>query len=377
MKTQIPRVPVDLVSSQESTRRSNRDAFSELTQLIKEQGLLDRQPVYYTFKIVSTLAMLALSITFLAVVDIFWLQLLNAAFLAFVFGQIGFVGHDAGHLGIFRSVRGNQIIGLSVNFLISLSRTWWVTQHNQHHRTPNDLDQDPHTLIPILAFSEEKALRKRGPLRFMIRYQAFYFGPILALESMGIRLASTQFLLQLGKLKYILSEIPLMGLHFAVYFGLLFYFLTPGQVLAFTLVNQGLFGLYYGTVFAPNHKGMLILEKNNKLDFLRTQVLTTRNVRPNLFADFWYGGLNYQIEHHLFPMMPRKQLGKARIIIQAFCRRQGISYHETGTFQSYKEILSYMHRVSAPLRQGSGWEGKPQKALEEGLDARGNLSPGD
>ncbi len=77
--------------------------FFQLRQLIKSKGLLDKQPGYYTFKIVSTLALLAAAIAFLVIVDNFWLRLLDAVFLAMVFGQIGFVGHDAGHQAITRS----------------------------------------------------------------------------------------------------------------------------------------------------------------------------------------------------------------------------------------------------------------------------------
>jgi fatty acid desaturase len=338
--------------AEEKASNSSTNHYPELRRIIKEQGLLDKQPAYYCYKILSTLGLLALSLTLLVVVDNFWIQLANAAFLAFVFGQIGYLGHDAGHRGVFRSIRGNEIVGLGASFLISLSRTWWVTQHNQHHSTPNDLEQDPHTTLPILAFSQESARSKSRFMQFVVGYQAFYFVPLLLLEGLGIRLASIQFMLTRRKAKYLLFEPLLMGLHFMLYFGLLIYFLSPWQVLGFVLVHQGLFGLYYGLVFAPNHKGMLILDKNNPLDFLHTQVLTTRNVKPSLITDFWYGGLNYQIEHHLFPLMPRNRLGEARKIIKAFCLRHDISYYETGTLKSYREILAHLYQVSAPVR---GW----------------------
>jgi fatty acid desaturase len=351
---------IDLIGTQnseeaeEKANNSRTNHYPELRRIIKEQGLLDKQPVYYYYKILSTLGLLALSMTLLVVVDNFLLQLANAAFLAFVFGQLGYLGHDAGHRGVFRSIRGNEIIGLSVSFLVGLSRTWWVTQHNQHHSTPNDLELDPHTSLPLLAFSQESALGKSRLMRFVVGYQAFYFIPLLLLESLGIRLASIQFMWRRRKARYLVAEPLLMGLPFLLYFGLLFYFLSPSQVLGFVLVHQGLFGLYYGLVFAPNHKGMLILDKKSPLDFLRTQVLTTRNVKPSLITDFWYGGLNYQIEHHLFPLMPRNKLGEARKIVKAFCQLHDISYYETGTFRSYREILIYLHWVSAPAR---GWPG--------------------
>jgi fatty acid desaturase len=121
--------------------------------------------------------------------------------------------------------------------------------------------------------------------------------------------------------------------------------------LVFIFLQQALFGLYMASVFAPNHKGMLIIRKDEVIDFLRLQVLTARNVRAHPITDFWYGGLNYQIEHHLFPSMARNQLREAQKIIRQFCDDLEISYHETSMFRSYVEILEYLHEVSAPLRQ--------------------------
>ncbi len=349
-------------ATRQTKQSEQMSEFEELSRLMREKGLLDRQLRYYTLKIASSLAMLALSITLLILVDNFWFQLANAAFLAFVFGQIGYIGHDAGHLGVCRSVRGNRLIGSGVTFLLSMSQSWWLNQHNQHHRTPNDLDDDPHTLIPVFAFSEEKARSKRGVLRFLAAYQAFYFVPILTLESFALRYSSAQFIFGGRSVKTAILESGLMVAHFAIYGALLLYALNPWEALVFAVVHQGLFGLYYGLVFAPNHKGMLILDKDNPLDFVRTQVLTTRNVKPNFLVNFLYGGLNYQIEHHLFSMMPRNKLGRARPIVKEFCRQRGITYYETGAFRSYREILSHMHEVAAALRKGS----KPPNEIERG-----------
>jgi fatty acid desaturase len=347
----LTQIPIPSEEATEAINQPQTNYYPELRRIIKQQGLMDKQPAYYSYKILSSLALLGLSIAFLLVVDNFWLQLVNAAFLAFCFGQIGFVGHDAGHRSVVRSVRGNDILGLGFSFLMGLSWSWWVTQHNQHHTTPNDLEQDPHTTIPFLAFSEEIAQRKSKMMRSIVRFQAFYFAPMLLLEGLNIRLAGIQFWMGRAKAKDLMIEPLSMVLHFLFYFGLLYYSsLNPWQVVAFVLVHQALFGLYYGSVFAPNHKGMLTIDKDNPMDFLHTQVLTTRNVKPGLITDFMYGGLNHQIEHHLFPMMPRNNLGKARKIIKAFCQQHDIAYHETSTSKSYWEILSYLHRVAKPVR---------------------------
>ena len=141
-----------------------------------------------------------------------------------------------------------------------------------------------------------------------------------------------------------------MAAHFILYFGLIFTALGGWLGLLFILVQQALFGFYLASVFAPNHKGMLIVPKNVRMDFLRLQVLTARNVRANPITDFWYGGLNYQIEHHLFPSMARNKLHQVQRIIRDFCKEHSISYHETSMVRSYLEILEYLHMVSASLR---------------------------
>ena len=344
---------VKIANSDYPAQDPQANEFAELKRLVEEGGLLDRQPAYYTHKIFLALGTFGLGFALLVILDNFALQLLVAAFLAFAYCQIGFVGHDAGHQAIFRSRRLNVMVGLAVNFLISLSQTWWVKQHNKHHRYPNDIELDPHINLSLLAFSQEAALTRRGLLRFIVRYQAIYFLPLTLLEGPGLRLAGIQYLVRTRNIRALLVDSTLMGIHFGLYFGLLFYILSPWQVLGFTLVHQLLFGLYFGTVFAPNHKGMLVPDKNNPLNYLDNQILTTRNVKPGPFVSFWYGGLNYQIEHHLFPTMPRNNLGKARKIVKRFCERHGILYSEAGTLVSFHKILTHLHRVSAPLRSSS------------------------
>jgi fatty acid desaturase len=136
------------------------------------------------------------------------------------------------------------------------------------------------------------------------------------------------------------------------------------QGLAFIVVHQTLFGLYLGSVFAPNHKGMLVLKSNSSLDRLRQQVLTARNVRSHPLIDFWFGGLNYQIEHHLFPHLARNQLKAAQRTVKGFCQAHAIPYCETGIIQSYCDTLRYLHHVSAPLRQA----GKGRRSKRRGSE---------
>jgi len=86
------------------------------------------------------------------------------------------------------------------------------------------------------------------------------------------------------------------------------------------------------------------------MDFLHRQVLTSRNIHAHPWTDFWYGGLNYQIEHHLFPGMPRNRLKQAQPVIKSFCQAHAIPYHKTGVLRSFQEIFQHLHQIGAPLR---------------------------
>jgi hypothetical protein len=124
--------------------------------------------------------------------------------------------------------------------------------------------------------------------------------------------------------------------------------LSPLQAIAFLLVHQALFGVYLGMTFAPNHKGMP--HPTGDEDYLRKQVLTSRNVRGGRLTDAALGGLNYQIEHHLFPGMPTPNLREAQPIVQAYCAEIGVAYEQTNLITSYRQALQYLHEVGAPPR---------------------------
>jgi fatty acid desaturase len=150
------------------------------------------------------------------------------------------------------------------------------------------------------------------------------------------------------------QEIALLACHIVLYGGLLYTLGGWEIALAFGAVHHATFGFYNSSVFASNHKGMLVLRDNDRMDFFREQVLTSRNVHGHPITDFWYGGLNYQIEHHLFPTMPRNRLREARLIVRAFCEQRAVAYHETGLFESYREGFRHLKLAGRGLPQTEG-----------------------
>src|SRR5215208_1438221 len=273
--------------------RSQTNRYAELKRIIKQKGLLDQQPAYFAGKSVLNLSLLATSLTLLLILENPWLQLLNAAYLAFVFVQISLLAHDCGHRQFaFRASWKNECLTLIFgNLLLGVSRQWWIDKHNEHHGHPNQMDVDPDVDIPLLAFEEDQALVKRGLARFVVKHQAALIFPLSLLQAISMLRSSIAFLVA-KKARSTLVEAVTICAHLALYFALLFSVLEPLQTLLFVAVHRGLFGTYMVSIFAPNHKAMPLLERDSKVDFLRRQVLTSRNVVAHPITDFWYGGLN-------------------------------------------------------------------------------------
>lgn len=325
--------------------------YRKLKKSIEQAGLFDRQYAYYARTVLLSWGMLVVGLAFLRIARQHSLYLLDAVYLAFVFGQLGYLGHDGAHGEIFREWAKNRVFCLfHGNLLLGLSTNWWSRKHNLHHSNPNCVTLDGELEIAGLAFTEEQALNRQGFMRLLAGYQAFTFFPLLALTALGLRVESAQFLARTRPRNFIVEGF-LCCLHFALYGWVVFSSLGALRGSVFIVVHQVLFGLYMGSVFAPNHKGMPMLKSGTEMDFLLKQVVTARNIKPGRITDFWFGGLNYQIEHHLFPSMPRNRLREARQIVKAFCMAHGIPYAETGVLQSYAEILRYLHRVSRALRE--------------------------
>jgi fatty acid desaturase len=332
--------------------------YAQLSRRISQAGLLERRPASYGARLVLTLGAFVAGWVAVVLVGDSWWQVALAAVLAVATTQVAFLGHDAGHRQMFRRRFPSELVGLIAgNAAVGLSYGWWVDKHNRHHANPNHEDEDPDVGAGALVWTYEQALGTRGFGRWLARRQAYLFFPMLLLEGLSLHVASIRAIVGRGPdgryatpMRHRAVEGVLLAAHTVGYVALLLAVMSPGKALLFAAVHQALWGLYMGCAFAPNHKGMPMPTAEDELDFLRKQVLTSRNVRGSRLVDTALGGLNYQIEHHLFPNMPRANLRRAQPIVRAYCAEQGISYAETGLVESYRQALGHLHEVGRPLR---------------------------
>ena len=322
--------------------------YAQLSRQIRHAGLLERRPRHYIGRITVTAAALAAGWAGFLVVGDSWWQLGIAVWLAVVFAQIGFLGHDAGHRQITGSRRASYILGvLHGNLGIGMSYGWWVSKHNRHHAHPNTEGADPDIMLSVLAFTAAQAHAGRRLARLGFRFQAYLFFPLLLGEAISLHAASFRALTRRPP-RLAVVEAVLLTAHIVGYLPAVALVLSPVRAAVFILVQQGLFGLYLGCSFAPNHKGMPVLGRADRSDFLRRQVLTSRNVNGGWLTDLALGSLNYHIEHHLFPSMPRPNLRRSQPLVKAFCQQQGLPYTQTSLARSYTQALRHLHTVSRP-----------------------------
>ncbi|HXL90837.1 MAG TPA: acyl-CoA desaturase [Streptosporangiaceae bacterium] len=307
-------------------------------------GLLERRPGYYRVKITVTIFAFFAGWALFVVVGNSWTALAVAPLLGMMFTQLGFLGHDAGHNQVFRARWRNRLLGLLVgNALIGLSFGWWVPKHNAHHAHPNELGRDPD-------IGEGTALASpdgRGPVAsWLARWQAPLFFPLMLLRSCGMHVLGIQRLAR-RRDRASAVEASLIVLHAALYLTVVLWVLSPLKALAFIAIQQAVFSVYLGISFAPNHKGMPIIDSAAAAGFARRQVVTARNISGGPFTTFMLGGLNRQIEHHLFPSMPRPNLRRVQGLVRDFCIATDLGYCEDSFVGSFRQIVHHLGEAGA------------------------------
>lgn len=320
--------------------------FSALLSDVKGAGLLARTRVFYISLFTTLVLALGGAITGFVLLGDSWFQLLIAAALGIIFTQFAFLGHEASHRQVFESGKANDRIGRTLSSgLVGISYSWWMNKHTRHHANPNTVGKDPDIDVDTIAFLEEDAAAARGIRAFITRHQGALFFPLLVFEGLNLHAKSFGHIFGRGKVDNRALEISLIAARMAIVVGAVFWVLPLGMAFAFLGVQLAVFGVYMGASFAPNHIGMEIIPAGTKMDFLSKQVRTSRNIRGGGFMTIFMGGLNHQVEHHLFPSMARPHLAAARRLVRDACVREGIPYTETTLARAYQQVIAYMQRV--------------------------------
>jgi len=343
--------------------------YRELRAKILASGLFNASLIYYAWKVLSNFMILGASVACAVMSDSFAVNMIGAFLLALFWQQSGWLAHDFLHHQVFRNRKYGDLMGVLIgNMCQGFSVQWWKSKHNSHHAVPNlhessaaaaDGDPDIDTM-PILAWSLKMAESAKDSAagRFFIRWQAVLYFPVLFFARMSWAYQSWVFVFggygqhsvkgasqDRKNMSYPFLEKVGLILHYS-WLGLVMYHMQPLHAIAYFLVGQTMCGLLLALVFGLGHNGMAVYPADQRPDFWKLQVSTTRNITSNWFVDWFCGGLHYQVEHHLFPMLPRHNLKKVHTLVESFCKEYNVTYHEADMITGNIEVLTHLSKVS-------------------------------
>lgn len=324
-------------------------AYRQLSRAVNDAGLMRRRYGFFWTRFsgwVLALAGLAAAVVLLGDT---WFQMIIAVLIGVAMAQLGFLSHEAAHRQVFASRKWNEWASRIISgLLMGLSYSWWMAKHNSHHAHPNQEGADPDVDSTVLAFTPDSVDRRTGLRARLARHQGKYFVPLLFLEGLNLHYASLKMLFSAPTVRHRSTEIVLIAARHTAYLVLLFAVLPVGM--AFVGVQVAAFGLLLGGAFALNHIGRPTVPAGVSLDFLRRQVVMSRNIKDGPLVRFLMGGLQFQIEHHLFPVAPRASLPALQKLVREHCARHRISYTERTLSGASSTVVDYLNQVGLKNR---------------------------
>jgi linoleoyl-CoA desaturase len=268
--------------------------------------------------------------------------------------------HTASHDAIFRGRAANQaLVHAGFPFLLMVSANYWNHKHLVvHHPVPNVIGLDDDIdLAPVFAFSEDEYARARGWQRLLFRWQWLIFPFALALNGLNAQRQGAVFLYR--KLRSSrrkprhFVDLGLLLAHVAVFWALPMAFLPAGEVLLFHLARMVLLGYAMFAAFGAAHfpeEAVAVDKRLAKSDYVLLQTATTVNFTTGPFGRLLCSGVDFQIEHHLFPEFSHTHYPKMAPRMQAFCREHGYPYRTLGWGEAVWKSLAAMARPRPVLR---------------------------
>ena len=306
------------------------DIFDELKAQVREAGLLKRVPVR------GTIEMVAIFVSFAVVYSTMtlWNPVLLGLFMTLLFTRAVFVSHDILHLQYFQSKKLSFRLSYPFSAIIlSNSSSWWDFKHNiNHHHFCNTITKDE----DIMALDGAFTPNNRGNSPFIKKFKhilfwgaMFFMYPAFIAQSYSFALKNKNY-----------GEFFLMLLHWPIIWGPIFYVLPFADAITVFVTLYLVLSAWLAFGFITNHLGceVFTVEEVEEMSWLELQMRTSRSLKGGMLVHWFYGGLNTQIEHHLFPKAPRYNLLKVQQMTRDFAKKHNIAYFETTPVQAYIQI---------------------------------------
>jgi fatty acid desaturase len=330
----------------------------DLRHKLEEEGFYQSSKLFYLYKTTFNYSILLTAVYFATSFQAYWAHMLSAVLLGTFWQQMGWLSHDYLHHQVFKNRRWNNFMGYIMgNVSQGFSVEWWKAKHNLHHAVPNVAGGDPDIdTMPFLAWSEKLVENDlEGLPQFLVANQHILYFPLLCAARLSWLLQSIIY--ANGKAKRRYTELATLAIHHVAFIALLCSLGSFSRAITYLFVSQCSCSLMLAMAFSLNHNGMTVLDSGSqgRMEFNRLQILTGRDVGNGGGLVHWFmGGLDMQVEHHLFPRIPRHRLPEVRKRIMEMCKQYNVPYHNTGFWAGTKELLSRLRTVSSVISKADG-----------------------
>ncbi|CAG9584264.1 delta-6 fatty acid desaturase [Leishmania major strain Friedlin] len=298
--------------------------FEKLLQQLRSEGWFERRWIIDFARNIMPVIVLCVVGTYLSYSRPFLATIL----IGLGMQQGGWLAHDFTHArGKFARFLANACGGMINAFSVE----WWSNKHNSHHIFVNrkgmdaDIHNEPALFLWVPDVSEDTACR---------RYQYTFYLAAYALLYVSWRIQSLRFALGSGNR----LELSLMALNY-LWLALLPWRVSLGSVL--------LGGFFVAVVVTVNHQTEEMIEHDEPYNYVVDQHRATRGVHcSDPFFEWFFGGMQYQLEHHLLPMVPRYRYPEVRRLLRKFSEDNGLPFHVEGVWKITKMNFDILYSIS-------------------------------
>jgi fatty acid desaturase len=333
--------------SQISTQQGE-EFYQRLQKEVQDHKLLPPSPAYSIFKAGILLAALLGCMIGAWRAQAGWEAFGWSFLLALVLAQFAFLGHDAGHASISTKNSTNRFFGqFCMTFVTGLAFQEWSGRHRDHHQHCQFEEKDADMQVDWVVSLTKQALEKKSPFGKFLSSLQFWTMPFLSLFFGQSQRHLSQLAVIQNPRKF-KSDAMVLLLHFLFWFALpmLAFKVSFAWALWIYVLPLFILGPYLAAIFWVNHIGMPLIADPKEFSFIEHQVVTSRNIQTPRGLDWIFGGLNLQIEHHLFPKIPSHRIAKLQPLVIQHLQNAQLPYHLVSWPNAFQTIMRHLKHVS-------------------------------
>uniref|UniRef100_A0A8C5CG77 Fatty acid desaturase 2 n=1 Tax=Gadus morhua TaxID=8049 RepID=A0A8C5CG77_GADMO len=335
----------ELAVTEPSQDRNKNAAVVEDFQALRTRaeglGLFQAQPLFFCLHLGHILLLELLAWMSVWLWGTGWRTTLLCSFiLAVAQAQAGWLQHDFGHLSVFKLSRWNHIFHkFIIGHLKGASGNWWNHRHFQHHAKPNVFSKDPDVnMLHVFVVGDiqpvEYGIKKIKYMPYHHQHQYFFLvgPPLLIPVYFHIQILRAMF----SRRDWVLCQV--IHLYTAPFRSSECHSDVGHAFALFPVCARFLESHWFVWVTQMNHLPMNI-DHEKQQDWLSMQLSATCNIEQSCFNDWFSGHLNFQIEHHLFPTMPRHNYQVLAPLVRALCEKHSIPYQEKTLWRGVADVV--------------------------------------